>query len=464
MRYMSTSASSGTAEPSPSQWVRAEERGQRLPERGLPNSSGVMDRVALVPMLALFVLLLASMINPIQPASEDRMTGLNPLVLVKLAVAGSAFALGGLGLLQSQTIRRTLLAVPGILLCLLAITLVATSLFARGDSAMISRASSLIFFGYFLFSLTGLATAGLRDMVRVIAAGVSLFLVVTWAVFLLLPSIGVFYEYTTAGGTVPRMGGTNHPNSIAREAIICLLLCVAMLRSGPLREPKPMIRMVLYAVVLLSLATIVVTYSRTSILAGAIAFGAMMFDRLWSRFGAVLITGCGVVALLGILMVGMLNSDASESAVSAVTKSGDVEELTSFTGRTTIWAEAIDWIEKRPLTGWGLDSAASIMSEEAIGTHNLLLHVTFSGGVFAGLIVVGLLILTLFHAAGSREPLFRAIATYVLLSGLVEDTLIESFPAMLTLLWMVMLLRPAMDLVNPSEVRPSPNPEGLSEA
>lgn len=410
------------------------------------GSAGVLDRVAIVPLATLVVLVFASMINPIEPPSSERASGLNPLVLSKLAIAGAACVIGGLGLLMSRRVWKTFGGLPGALLLVLALELIVASAFATGDSATISRASSLIFLGYLAFTISGLSSVGVREMIRAAVVGLTLFLVTTWFLFLAIPSLGVFYEYTTTGDTVTRMGGTNHPNSVAREAVLALMLSMAMLRRGPFREVRSGMRTVLYGVIVLSLATLVVTYSRTSILAGVVAIGVMMFDKIWSRNGATLIAlgltaGLGVILASGILM----NSDASDSAVSAVTKSGEVEELTSATGRTIIWAEAIEWISIRPLTGWGLDSAATVMSEGTNATHNLLLHVTFSGGIPAGLILLALLSLTCYRAAASREPLFRGIATYVFLSGLVEDTLIESFPAVLTILWVILLVSPVIE-------------------
>ena len=404
-----------------------------------------MDRIAVVPALALLVLMLAAIANPIQPPEAERVSGLNPLVSVKLLIAGMACAIGAWGLLNSARARRSLQSVNSLMLVGLGVVLVATSAFAYPESATIARAASLIFCCYIAFVLTALVGAGYRATTRAILCGSAIFLATTWLLFLFVPSVGVFHEYTSVGDTVPRMGGTNHPNSIAREAMVAIMLCVAMLRSGNLREERPLVRSMIYGVLIVGFATMVATYSRTSILAGGLALGVMLFDKLWSRFGAMLV-GLGMtLALAGILALGVFSSsNASDSAVSAVTKSGDVEELTSFTGRTVIWAEAIELIGERPLTGWGLDSAASVMSEEAVGTHSLLLHVTFSGGVIAGLLLVGLLIVTAYLTAASKEPLVRGVGAYTLLSGLVEDTLIESFPTMLTVLWIMVLLWPAV--------------------
>ena len=89
------------------------------------------------------------------------------------------------------------------------------------------------------------------------------------------------------------------------------------------------------------------------------------------------------------------------------------------------------------------------MSVESTGTHNLLLHNIFCGGVIAGVLTIALLVITLYHAITSQVPLYRGIATYVLVAGLVEDTLFESFPSVLTILWIVVLLAPIAKAYQP---------------
>ncbi|TWT94527.1 O-Antigen ligase [Stieleria varia] len=420
-----------------------------------------MHRVALFPFATLVIFALVAVFNAIQPADGERVSGLTPVLASKLLVAGAATALGGWGLLQSVRVRRCLVSVPGALLSTLAILLVGTAMLANGDWAMISRASALIFCGYLVFTVTALVLVSAQDTARAMVVGGGVFLAITWALFLFVPSIGVFHEYTNDGtSTVPRMGGTNHPNGVAREAMVTVILCIALLRAGRLRESIPMLRWSWGSLLLLAVATLAATYSRTSILAGGVAIGAMLFDKLWGRYGAILVSGFAIMGLTGILVAGiMAPGDAGDSALSAVTKSGDVEELTSLTGRTTIWSEAIDWILQKPLTGYGMDSASSVMTKEAVGTHNLLLHVTFSGGVIAGLILITLLAMTAYHAAASQEPLVRGICTYVLVSGLVEDTLFESFPATLTLLWIMALIGPLVRSWNEASIAQQPSPD-----
>lgn len=431
---------------------------ERIDESEPPLSGGpeaASGGGGLVTTIVFVLVMLAMFINPIEPktsAEFDRATSsLNVLTLAKLALAAAATGLGGIAVLLSPRTRQLLGSLPGIGLLALAGLFCATSLFAIESNAMISRASAMIFVGYLLFTAMALATLGPRKLLAAIVAGTSLYMLVTWGLFVLVPEMGTFEEYISATETVRRMGGTGHPNNIAKTAIAIVLVGVAMylgrtdtLISVGVRGPWQ--RLVLIAIMILAAATVVATLSRTAMLAGMAAGGILLIDRLYGRGGLALgIIGIASAATL-VLAISLVTGEGpfSESAVSAVTKSGDVEELTSLTGRTTIWEEAISFIVKRPLTGYGMDSAASVMSREATGTHNLLLHVTFSAGVVACLVMVLMLGWSLVFGATSSYEWIRTVLTYVLVSGLVEDTIIESFPTTLTVLWMAALLAPAL--------------------
>ncbi|MCA9140439.1 MAG: O-antigen ligase family protein, partial [Planctomycetales bacterium] len=300
----------------------------------------------------------------------------------------------------------------------------------------------LIFVGYFLFITAALGTIGLRKVLRVFLVGSTCYLLVAWGAYLLVPSFGRFYEYTDATTTVTRMGGVAHPNAIAAEASVALLVCCAVIR-----DRRPGQRMGRWAsvgwalLITLILATLYATMSRTAVLAAVAGLVMLMFDKLYGRRGALMLVGAVTLGASG-LFVTMLTTTESvgDSAVAAVTKSDNVEELTSLTGRTEIWAEAISLIVQRPLTGYGLDSAASVMSEKSVGTHNLFLNVVFSTGIITGIFMLLLLGATLYLAFASDNPLFRGISTFVLISGLVDDTLFASFPCPITFLWISMLM------------------------
>ncbi len=416
--------------------------------------SAVVGRSQFLPRATLSLLFLATAMNPIQaiiPEAEVTRGADNfgAVTAIKLAIAAASTIIGFWGWMQGAAVRSLFATMAGFLLAILSATFLVTSLFAFADSATISRAASLIFLGYILFIAVAVTIVDLKQILAAMALGSVTFMLVTWAVYITMPSIGHFVEYTDSVNSVMRMGGTAHPNGIAREAMMAMIVCVCFLYRGDWIETRPMVRVVLWSVLLLGLATLMQTMSRTAIVAGSAAMVALMWDRLWTRAGILAVIS-GSATVIGVLLIGLISSrdqSGADRIASLLTKSGSVDEITSLTGRTDIWAESIALIRQRPWTGWGLDSAASLMSEHAMGTHNLVLHVMFSGGIVAALVLILLLVATAMIAWSSPQPIFRAIAAYIFVSAMLEDTLVESFPSSLTLLWLVLLLYPAAEAI-----------------
>jgi O-antigen ligase len=75
-----------------------------------------------------------------------------------------------------------------------------------------------------------------------------------------------------------------------------------------------------------------------------------------------------------------------------LSRSGRTEEITSMTGRSSIWAVVIELWWQRPLLGYGYTSALSILPSTpglfntAAHAHNMLLELLFAGGI----VLVGL--------------------------------------------------------------------------
>lgn len=409
----------------------------------------------ILPWIVAVILVSAAAINPIEfktSADFDRATASTGLqTFLKLGLGAAATGIAAMALVLSPRTRQVLSSVPATGLLAMGGVFLATSIFADSSIRTISVASALLYLTYLVFLAAALATIGVRGVIGCILAGTGLYLLFTLGLFILAPERGRFIEYTSATDSVIRMGGTGHPNTIAKTAITAGMIAIAMMFGSSegalaIRVRGPWLRLFLSALLLVVAIVVVGTMSRTAILAGAAAMGMLLFDRLYGRVGVTLFVGSVAAIMMGVLAISLLTGEGpfSESAVNVVTKSGDVEELTSLTGRTVIWEEALSFIVQRPVTGFGLDSAASVMSKEATGTHNLLLHVSFSAGLIATTIMIALLVWSLVFGATSQHEWMRAVLVYVLVSGLVEDTILESFPTTLTMLWIIALLAPIL--------------------
>lgn len=431
-----------------------------------------------VAKLSFLTLVIAAAVNPVNLMTSiefERQTQSNsPILLAKLCVAGIAALLGVWIWFTSPNVRRSMFSIPGACLVALAIVFCLTSLFAGVGSPanpMISRAAAMIFVAYLLFTLGAVQRLQPHSFLLALLLGVVANLLVTLALYVFVPSRGVFHEYISATETVPRMGGTAHPNGVAITAITAVLIALGIRFGRPRGEGRGLLqrdaeteravstsweisvgsqslrlnRWLVFAV-LIGVVAALAALSRTAILAGGIATCFLLFH--WFSRRAVVLSVVMLITLgIGTALLTSMSTGKdpfSSSAVAAVTKSGKLEELTSMTGRTVIWAQAIDWIKQRPWTGWGLDSSASVMTGPTAGTHNLMLNTCFSAGLVAGGILLVLLLWSLRSAFVQPYPWIRGILVYVLVSGLVEDTIFDSFPNALSLAWIAALVAPSI--------------------
>jgi exopolysaccharide production protein ExoQ len=146
--------------------------------------------------------------------------------------------------------------------------------------------------------------------------------------------------------------------------------------------------------------------------------------------------------LAAAILIGALAAIAlasfGDTILSGVSRSGSVDEITSGTGRTRIWAVVLDLWMQRPLFGYGAGSAKFILPvhpllfKAAAHAHNLYLNVLFAGGLVGfGLFMAGVVSAT--RAAWERalHPVM-ALILFLLIYGITEPTIggIASFLSM----------------------------------
>jgi exopolysaccharide production protein ExoQ len=371
--------------------------------------------------------------------------GLDSVVLIKLMLAASCGMIGLVGSAFDPVARRSLLSAPGVLLTMLALVFLVTSIFALEEMARVCQVAAVIYCCYLLFVPTAIRTLGMDRFLNLILIGLIINLLVGWVIYIAIPSVGVFEEVLPNKTIVPRMGGLGHPNSVGRIGILSVMLVTArMLRLKG--QGKNAGIGVWWMVTILGLASVYAASSRTAVVAGGAAIGFLMVDRLFSRAGVTAAVGAAALVLFGGVGAALISgNDLGGRLISAVTKTGDVRELTSATGRTEIWAEAIRLIGQRPITGYGLNSAPALMEDFSYHTHNMVLHAAFSGGLLAGFLAILCLIWNFTKGLPSDLPIIRAVSMFILVSSIFEDTVLETFAGPSTVLWIAVMLIPALN-------------------
>jgi O-antigen ligase len=118
-----------------------------------------------------------------------------------------------------------------------------------------------------------------------------------------------------------------------------------------------------------------------------------------------------------------------------VSKSGEADELTSATGRAEIWQYSMHLISERPLLGHGAATSKYYLADYSKYTHNLLLNIAFSTGIFGGLLG---LVMVLYQSATvifKTHAIVSAVIVYILVNGLFENVIFSTIAGMPTLLW-----------------------------
>jgi len=371
--------------------------------------------------------------------------GLDEVVLIKLFLSvwiGIA-ALWGLMILPS--VREAMFTLPALAISLL---LGLTVLGATSGINSASIPSSIINFVNLIFVASSLSVLGLRAFSLAVIGGT--FLTATFGLYwyYFYPLYGVFGEPIENGEFLYRLGGLAHPNSIARTALIGTLLSLYLFRTKETTWLQTTILLLFFG------WNIILAKSRTAVVAGFVGCCVLYSDKIRSRAGFAAAVCVGILIVAGLFAMFAIGKEDRliDKLVNVVSKSGNVEELMSGTGRTAIWAEAARKIAQRPIVGYGLNSGPMLLTEFSAATHNASLHATLSGGIFAGLLMLGLQLWVGWNALQNTNLIIRALCTFLSISCLAEDTVLETFPGPCTLMWFVCCIYPTMSQLSDQSI------------
>ena len=418
------------------------------------------DGKFLRPLLFL-VIFLSVFICPMNVAKSDvpMEVGLDWQVLLKLGISGLSAMIAAWGFLTTATVRRLLTTIPAAILILILLLAFPSALSGFSDSALPATVINLC---YIVFIATSLVYLKEKSFFYALVLGTLTACIFAWTLYFLFPDYGVFKE-NLGSVTVERLGGHSHPNSVGRTAAIGLLAATALWRDRRISTPISLGLILLFAL------TIGFTISRTVIVGTLLALAMLFLDRLKTRAGVqwmLLLSFGGLLMIFLLIATGNEGSTISKLAGS-VSKTGDTTELTTGTGRVEIWAESIRLISEKPLTGYGFGAAQELLLDYSQSTHNMFIHAAMVAGVFGAGLMVCLAIWLLNVSINSDFRPISALAIFVLVSGIFEDTVLETFPGPATLSFFVACLCPLRRYYHPDENDSSfvdPSHDSISES
>jgi O-antigen ligase len=282
-----------------------------------------------------------------------------------------------------------------------------------------SAVAAISILAYAVFGAYIFATLDHVEIFAVMVTAIVVFCVISIILYFAVPEFGRYVywlnEQRYVSGRLSGMAGS--ANNMGRIAAFGLLLLGLYAKEF---SAYSKLATVIAAIVMG--AALVMTNSRTSMamLAGILfAVYVLKWRRLYIAVFAISI----VLVSLAMLI------PAGDEAVKLISRSGNIEEVTSMTGRTDIWYAVLKLAEEHPVTGHGYASSIFVLPqyERQVGfltshAHNLMLQLLLTTG-WTGVILFSLTVACVAIRAmilGDRVVL--ALLSFVFLNGVTESS------------------------------------------
>lgn len=292
---------------------------------------------------------------------------------------------------------------------------------------------------YTLFCATVFARFDRVEIFAVMALAMTVLCIVSIVVYFTVPELGRFIYWVDGQRYMSlRLSGIGgSANNLGRLAAFGLVLVILYAR-----EFRDIHRWFVPVCGTILGVCLVMTNSRGSIGMVAALWAAVYLFR-WRRLHLL-------VFAVSILLLGALIAiPAGDEILKMIARSGDAKEITSITGRSTIWQAIPGLVELRPWTGHGYASSIVFLpqQERAVGfltthAHNLALQLLLTTG-WVGL---GLFCLTLI-TVGARLAYFGertglVMLAFVILNGITEASAFSTFANICTVAFAIAVTLP----------------------
>jgi exopolysaccharide production protein ExoQ len=242
------------------------------------------------------------------------------------------------------------------------------------------------------------------------------------------------------GGKILRLAGlTGSPNNLGRVAAISLILLFFAVRQGKFAFWRPD----LWILAAAGLICLHLSWSRTSAVALCFALVAVVLRR---RLAVLFIFSiASLLALMAALLI-----DVDWNALARVmSRRGSIEELTTATGRTAIWEYSWRMFLQNPLIGYGFGATKQLIPSgfydhfgwTTISTHNMALQALVTTGLVGGALMLSAVLWQISAIFRAPCDLPDALFYFVMVSGLFEAGAAGVAPNMLTMIWVMSMIR-----------------------
>lgn len=294
-----------------------------------------------------------------------------------------------------------------------------------------SFAAGIIFLSYVLFASAAAQLLSLKEILIGILVSLTVFYLLSLIAYFLLPNLGQTRAWSQAGFILRFCGLAGEPNNMARILGLMTVVVVVLYSVRYIGWKLAISLLGFYGL------GIVMTMSRATVAAVLLSL-TIQFMRWRTQIVMPFI-------FISIILYCMLSFASFSFDISKISRSGDVKEVTTFTGRTEIWAFCWNKIKERPLIGYGFAASRKVISQGyqsrfgfiTKSAHNMWIQNLLSVGII-GTFPIVFVILVLIRDFFKTPNSFRDITLLIVLfSGLLEGGAIGSTPNLLTLFWLI---------------------------
>ena len=362
-------------------------------------------------------------------------------LLARLGATGFGGLIGIYGIVFIKRVRDAFLSFPGVwVLGLWIVIMISTPL---SPYPKLAFAHLITFTSVVLFAPTAFAVLGTRLTFKILIGSMIFTLVASWFLYLAMPTYGVMIEITDESGSfVERMGGTSHPNVIAGTSVLCMVSMIYLAVERKISVPQ------LIPVVALCVVTLMMTGTRVAVASLLVSlfvvYGGKFFTRKMLPYTAA--AACLLIFVVGMSVI-QGSGGSSKSFLESFTRSGNIDEISTLTGRAEIWDYCIELISQRPLIGYGPGSPKPILEKQEmlLHTHNVILHMAFISGIMGGFCVTMLFLHQLIVSLRRTYPLPALLTLVILMNSMTENPIFDYVPGTPTLLFMMATFWPQLD-------------------
>lgn len=378
---------------------------------------GLLPKGAFLPRLTAWLLIV--LVFTFDIAFRRREVGDKTLdfqILLKLAVWGVA---GAISLFNFRGFWRNLNISLLPWTALLLMFLVSTAYSPEPLLTAISAVSLLV---VLMFAITAINILGETQFIVCVILAAFLFMTASLVLYFVAPE---FAKVTTQVGSemVTRAAGfAPQPNILGRMAAFAILLSFIYRKEVSARAFwLPLLT------IMVGLACLILTQSRTALIAVAIGGGLYWLLRSGRRWfvPALLVVAAGAVVVV---------TPDLEVLAGALARSGKATEIYTATNRIYIWRASWDAVMVKPIFGWGYSAAATVLAPYAVKVqstngialffvphpHNALLQVLVSTGFVGGVLFVLAWAANLWGLIKAKHLKGLAILVYWTITGVTE--------------------------------------------